>query len=74
MSSDILTESYSKTLAEDLFKLIKEDNVTTLAGKLSISPEVASKISKIEIENAIDKVGWTLKEEEKNLINCLPNF
>jgi uncharacterized protein involved in exopolysaccharide biosynthesis len=64
VSSEILTESLSKTLAEDLFKLIKEKNLTILSNKLNISPEVASKIGKIEIKNAIEKSDG-IKEEEK---------
>jgi hypothetical protein len=65
VSSEILTESLSKTLAEDLFKLIKEKNLTILSNKLGISTEVASKIGKIEIKNAIEKSDG-LKEEDKN--------
>lgn len=65
VSSTILTESLSKTLAEDLFKLVKEKNLTALSDKLKISPEVASKISKIEIKNALEK-SEGIKEEEKN--------
>ncbi|MBL7877737.1 MAG: hypothetical protein JNL53_18880 [Cyclobacteriaceae bacterium] len=65
VSSSILTESLSKTLAEDLFKLVKEKNLNALSDKLKISPEVASKISKIEIKNALEK-SEGIKEAEKN--------
>lgn len=65
VSSTILTESLSKTLAEDLFKLVKEKNLNALSDKLKISPEVASKISKIEIKNALEK-SEGIKEAEKN--------
>jgi hypothetical protein len=71
VSSEILTESLSKTLAVDLFQLIKENNVTTLSSKLSISPEVASKISKIEISNANEKSDGIKEEEKINLtVTC----
>ncbi|MBK7649516.1 MAG: hypothetical protein IPJ20_00585 [Flammeovirgaceae bacterium] len=71
VSSEILTESLSKTLAVDLFQLIKENNVTTLSSKLSISPEVASKINKIEISNTLEKSDGIKEEEKINLtITC----
>lgn len=67
VSSEILTESLSKTLAEDLGKLIKEENLSGLSDKLSVSQETALKIEKIEIENVIEKSDG-IKEEEKNYL------
>lgn len=70
VSSTILTESLSKTLTEDLFKLVKENNLTALSDKLKISSEVASKIGKIEIKNALEK-SEGIKEAEKNNLTII---
>lgn len=50
ISSDVLPESYAKSLADNLLKLIKEKNTQSLSSKLSITPEQASMIAGIEIK------------------------
>jgi accessory gene regulator protein AgrB len=74
ISSQILTESYSKTIAEDLNKLIKERNTESLASKLNLTPTEALALGKLEVKNAIDKADGR-KEEEKNYltITCQTN-
>jgi hypothetical protein len=67
ISSDILTESYSKTIADDLNKLIKERNIESLSSKLNLSLTEAFAIGKLEVKNAIEKVDGR-KEEEKNYL------
>jgi len=67
ISSEILTESYSKTIAEDLNKLIKERNIESLSSKLNLSPTEALFISRLEVKNAIEKADGR-KEEEKNYL------
>lgn len=67
ISSDILTESYSKTIADDLNKLIKERNIESLSSKLNLSLTEALAIGKLEVKNAIEKVDGR-KEEEKNYL------
>lgn len=64
VSSEILTESYSKELIENLNQLISENNPVAFASKLNLSAEESQKIRKIEIENANGKPE-TLKEDEK---------
>lgn len=67
ISSQILTESYSKTIVEDLNKLIRERNIESLSSKLNLSPTEALAIEKLEVKNAIEKVEGR-KEEEKNYL------
>ena len=67
ISSDILTESYSKPLVEDLEKLAKEKNFTTLSSKLKLTVQQAAALGKIKIENATEK-GEVSKEQEKNYL------
>jgi hypothetical protein len=67
ISSEILTESYSKTIAEDLNKLIKERNIESLSAKLDLSPTEALFIGRLEVKNAIEKADGR-KEEEKNYL------
>jgi len=67
ISSQILTESYSKTIVEDLNKLIGERNIESLSSKLNLSPTEALTIGKLEVKNAIEKVDGR-KEEEKNYL------
>ena len=59
ISSDILTESYSKSLIDNVDKLIIERNILSLSKKLSLSEDHASKIGKIEIKSALEKPGDT---------------
>lgn len=67
ISSEILTESYSKTIAEDLNKLIRERNIESLSSKLKITPKEALALGKLEVKNAIEKADGR-KEEEKNYL------
>jgi len=67
ISSKILTESYSKTIAEDLNKLIKERNTESLASKLNLTPAEALALGKLEVKNAIEKAD-SRKEEEKTYL------
>ena len=55
ISSDILTESYSKALVDNLNKLIKEANTNSLSGELRLLPDQASKIVKITVKSALEK-------------------
>jgi len=67
ISSEILTESYSKAIAEDLNKLINEKNIETLSSKLNLTPTEALALGKLEVKNAIEKADGR-KEEEKNYL------
>lgn len=67
ISSEILTESYSKTIAEDLNKLIREGNIESLSSKLKITPKEALALGKLEVKNAMEKTDGR-KEEEKNYL------
>ncbi len=51
LQSDILTEAYSETLADNLKKLIDEGNNRLLATKLSIDPVQASQLVDIKVES-----------------------
>lgn len=63
VSSEILTESYSEKLFENLGNLLKEGNYAELASKINISETEAESLSKLEIESALkDK---PQKEDEK---------
>ncbi len=67
ISSEILTESYSKTIVDDLNKLIREDNFVSLSSKLKMDVPEASTLSNIEVKNAINKSDG-IKEQEKNYL------
>jgi small basic protein len=67
ISSDILTESYSKALVEDINKLVKEKSFTTISTKLNISEQEASKLGKLGIKNGLEKSDG-IKEEDKNYL------
>ncbi len=63
VSSDILTESYSEKLIENLQSLIKEENHDVLGAKINLTTDEAKKVNKLEIESALkDKPA---KEDEK---------
>jgi LPS O-antigen subunit length determinant protein (WzzB/FepE family) len=69
ISSDILTESYSKILTTDLNQLLSENNYDVLSSKLKISPAYASKIKSIDV--AIEKPNVKIiapKTNEKNYL------
>jgi hypothetical protein len=59
ISSDILTESYSQTLMENINRLVDEENIQTLAHKLSVTADQATEIGEIEIKSAIGKPDGT---------------
>lgn len=63
VSSEILTESYSEKLFENLGVLIREQNFGELASKIGITEDEAESLSKLEIESALkDK---PQKDDEK---------
>ncbi len=63
VSSEILTESYSERLFENLQNLIKEENYNSVSSALGLNNDEAGAISKIKIESALkDK---PQKEDEK---------
>lgn len=63
ITSDILTESYSEKLINNLTLMIKEENNVMLASKLGVKVTDAEQIASIGIESAVDD--RTLKEEDK---------
>jgi len=64
ITSDILTESYSEEVTENLNSLISENNQAELAKRLNISEKESAEIRKIVIENTDDKP-QSSKEKEK---------
>jgi hypothetical protein len=64
IQSDILTESFAKQIAENLQKLVKERNDSTIAGKFGVNPYEASQLKKIEIESAFQNTG-IIQEKDK---------
>ncbi|MFZ1807745.1 MAG: Wzz/FepE/Etk N-terminal domain-containing protein [Cyclobacteriaceae bacterium] len=63
LSSDILTETYSEILFDNLQNLIREQNYKALSDKIGLSPDEVKSISKITVESALeDKLQ---KESEK---------
>jgi len=63
VTSDILTESYSEKLAENLKALIKDGNLALLSSRLNLTPEDSKSVGSIKIESALkDKPS---KEDEK---------
>jgi hypothetical protein len=53
VSSEILTESYSEKLFENLQSLIQEQNYSSVAPMIGLSPEEVESLSKIKIESAL---------------------
>lgn len=70
ISSDILTESYSKSLTDNLVKLIKENNTSTLSKELNLTPEQAAQLTGLEIGSAIEKA-VNVPEESKMFLNVV---
>lgn len=68
ITSDILTESYSKSIFDNLEKLIKEKNTKLLSSCLNISEDKASKIGEIKLKGTIEKAD-NLKEQDKISLN-----
>jgi uncharacterized protein involved in exopolysaccharide biosynthesis len=64
ISSNILTESYSKELIGKLDALVRDGNLGTLAKRLNLTESEAKSIQKFEIANA-DLRSDLLKESEK---------
>lgn len=67
ISSDILTESYSKTIVSDLNKLIDQENLDALSSKLMLSKNQVASLEKIEIKSSIEKSEF-IREQEKNYL------
>jgi hypothetical protein len=70
ISSDILTESYSKILVSDLNKLIVEKNPAAISSKLQLSENQSSSLVEIEIKSSIEKSEF-IKEQEKNYLTII---
>lgn len=70
ISSDILTESYSKALVADINKLVREKSLITVSAKLNISQQEADKLGKLEIKSAIEKADG-IKEQEKSYLTIV---
>lgn len=54
--SEILTESHSEVLINNLNKLVREHNLQALSKKLNISPDQASGLSSFEVKNVTPKI------------------
>jgi hypothetical protein len=71
VSTDILNQSISKTLVEDINKLIGEGNLGTLSNKLNLSEREASTLGKLEIKSTVEKSDGITKEAKNYLtITC----
>lgn len=68
VTSDILTESYSKSIFTNIQRLIKENNLTSLASTLHLSESQAEAIKEIELKGTIEK-GDNLQEQNKTYIS-----
>jgi hypothetical protein len=64
IQSDILTESYAEQIANNLHKLIKERNDSTIAAKFGVTLTEASQLKKIEFESAFQNTG-IIQEKDK---------
>lgn len=70
ITSDILTESYSKSVFANIQKLIKEDNITSLSSLLRITESQAAAIDYIELKGTIEEAD-ALQEQNKTYINII---
>jgi len=70
ISSDILTESYSKIMVSDLNKLIDEKNPGAISSKLQLSENQSNSLEEIEIKSSIDKSEF-IKEQEKTYLTII---
>lgn len=66
VTSDILTESYVEKIGENLFALIKDNNLPVLASKLHLTEGECKNISSIKIESAQKEKPQ--KDEEKKWV------
>jgi len=66
VTSDILTESYVEKIGENLFALIKDNNLPLLASKLHLAEGECKNISSIKIESAQKEKPQ--KDEEKKWV------
>ncbi len=64
VTSDILTDAYNDKLGENLNDLLKENNLTLISEKLSLSKEESENLVAIKIESA-QKEKPSQKEDEK---------
>ncbi len=67
ITSDILTESYSKSIFTNVQKLIKENNLTSLSSILHLSESQAAAIKAVELKGTLEK-GDNLQEQTKTYI------
>ncbi len=70
ISSEILTESYSKNMVSDLNKLIDEKNPGAISSKLQLSENQSNALEEIEIKSSIEKSEF-IKEQEKNFLTII---
>lgn len=68
ISSDILTESYGKSLIDNLDKFVKEGSIQSLSKKLNLSPKQASAIDGIKIKSALEAQVNTLENAKIYLL------
>jgi len=70
ISSDILTESYSKTIIEDLEQLIDEKNYIQLTNRLNLTEDQAAALRKIEINAVLEKADVEENQKTYLTITC----
>jgi hypothetical protein len=68
VTSDILTESYSKSIFTNIQKLVKENNLTSLSSTLHVSESQAAAIKDIALKGTTEK-GDNLQEQNKIYIS-----
>jgi hypothetical protein len=71
VSSDILTESYCKSLIEDANRLIRERNYKFLGDQLGVTESIASEISSIAIKSPLSNEIEIVKESERKFFHVI---
>jgi len=69
ISSEILTESYCKSLIEDANRLIREGNYKLLSEQLGVTEEVANEISSIAIKSPLTNEIEIGKESDRKFFH-----
>jgi uncharacterized protein YneF (UPF0154 family) len=70
ISSDILTESYTKTLVTDINKLIDEKSFSVVSDRLKLKATAAAQLEKIIIKSTIEDSDG-VKEVDKNYLTII---
>jgi len=65
VSSNILTESYSKKLVDNINQYLVEENLRALTSHLGVSENTAGNLSSIRIESPYQNEGEVSKEEDR---------